>query len=84
MLKLYLDNYLAFDAFAMLCCHSHANKARCCCCCCQSAAGTSLALFSATNEWQRVLFLKGELSWLLLVLSFAELPEGNVSTDFVR
>ena len=28
----------------------------------QSAAGTSLALFSAMNEWQRVLFLKRELS----------------------
>ena len=33
----------------------------------QSAAVTSLALFSAMNELQRVLFLKCELSRLLLV-----------------
>ena len=33
----------------------------------QSAAGTSLALFSAMNEWQRVLFLNRELSRLFRV-----------------
>ena len=33
----------------------------------QSAADTLLALFSAMNEWQRALFLKSELSRLLVV-----------------
>ena len=33
----------------------------------QLAAGTSLALFSAMNEWQRILFLKRELSGLFRV-----------------
>ena len=33
----------------------------------QLAAGTSLALFSAMNEWQRILFLKREFSGLFRV-----------------
>ena len=31
MLKLNYCNYYAFDAFAILYCYSHANKACCCC-----------------------------------------------------
>ena len=32
MLKLNYCNYYAFDAFAILYCYRHANKAHCCCC----------------------------------------------------
>ena len=38
-----------------------------CVCDSQLAAGTSLALFGGMNEWQRVLFLKRELSRLFRV-----------------
>ena len=43
------------------------NFSRASVCDSQSAAGTSLALFGGMNEWQRVLFLKRELSWLFRV-----------------
>ena len=54
----------------------------------QSAAGTSLALFSAMNEYQRVLFLKFELSRLLLVSKVYIIKDilhfqGGTFTEFV-